>query len=111
MQLRKQPENNRAKYILGCLFLDKGKKGRAYTYFKEIYDDDSSYPGLSDKLLKSGSEKWKLILPPVIILLLLWVAYVMWKKLPEYNKNAAIRRARKYLKQKFYDECIAELDK
>lgn len=110
-QLTIQENNNRAKFILGSILLDRGQRDVAFNYFHEIYQSDSSFPGLSDKLILAGSSKWRTVLPVIIIVLLLWIAYSLYKYLPEYNKNSAIRRARSYLKKDQSNECIDELVK
>lgn len=108
-QLMKQPENNRARFVLGSIYLDQGKNELAYGYFKKIYDDDPDYPELSDKLLMAGSTKIKNVLPYIIIFILLWISYALYKYLPEYNKNTAIRKAKGFLKKDLHQECIDTL--
>jgi tetratricopeptide (TPR) repeat protein len=110
-QLTLQSNNNRAKFVLGSIFLEQGDKDRAYRYFKEIYDSDPEYPEVTDKLLKASTSKWRLYVPVIVFVLLLWIAYSLYKYLPEYNKNAAIARGRKLLKKDMLDECIEELSK
>lgn len=110
-QLAKQPENNRAKFVLGSILYEQGKLEQAFNYYNEIYQSDPEYPGVKDKLLKTSPSKWKRYLPLVVIALLLWIAYALYKHLPEYNKNTAIKRARKYLKNEMLEECIEELTK
>lgn len=110
-QLTIEEENSRAKFILGSILLEEGDKDQAFKYFKEVYDFDSSYPGINDKLLESGTSKWKTYFPAVVLVLLLWIAYALYKYLPEYNKNTSIKRAQKYLKKEMLDECIEELTK
>jgi len=110
-QLANQPDNNRAKFVLGSIFLDRNDKDMAYRYFKEIYDSDPDYPEVNDKLLAASASKWKTVFPIVIVVLLLWIAYALYKYLPEYNKNAAIRKAESYLRKEMHDECIEELNK
>ena len=58
LQLAKQPENNRAKFILGSIKLDAGDNEQAYRYLYEIYQTDSNYPGLGDKLAKASVKFW-----------------------------------------------------
>ncbi len=110
-QLANQPENNRAKYILGAIYLEQGEKDLAYKYFKEIYDSDPDYPEINDKLLSSSTSKWKTVFPILIVVLLLWIAWALYKYLPEYNKNSAIRKAQSFLKKEMHDECIEELNR
>ncbi len=110
-QLTKQENNNRAKFVLGSIFLEQGEKDLAYTYFKEVYDSDPDYPEVSDKILAASTAKWKKILPVVIVLLMLWIAWSLYKYLPEYNKNASLRKAQSFLKKEMYDECIEELSR
>ncbi len=109
-QLSIQPENNRAKFVIGCINLDRGDRQTAYKYFSEISESDPDYPELSDKLIQSGVSKWKKVFPIVIIVLLLWIAWALYKHLPEYNKNSAIRKARSFLKKEMLEECINELN-
>ncbi|HNX74086.1 MAG TPA: tetratricopeptide repeat protein [Candidatus Rifleibacterium sp.] len=108
-QLANQPENNRAKFILGTIFLEEGDKDLAYKYFKEIYDSDPDYPEINDKLISASTSKWKTVFPVLIVVLLLWIAWALYKYLPEYNKNSAIRKAQSFLKKEMHDECIEEL--
>lgn len=108
-QLANQPDNNRAKFVIGSIFLDREDKDMAYKYFKEIYDSDPDYPEVNDKLLAASTSKWKTIFPIIVLILILWVAYALYKYLPEYNKNAAIRRAQSFLKKEMHEECIEEL--
>jgi len=110
-QLAKQPENNRSKFILGNLYFEAGDNSAAFKLLKEIKDADPDYPGIDDVLYKSGTYKWgPVVIPAVIVLLLLWIAYVIYNNLPEYNKNAAIKRARNYLNKGLVKECINELN-
>lgn len=110
-QLTIQKDNNRAKFILGSIFLERGDKETAFNYFMEIYDSDPEYPELKDKLLQSSAAKWKTVFPILILLLLGWIAYALYKYLPEYNKNSSLRKAQSYLKKEMLEECIAELVK
>lgn len=111
-QLNKQPENNRAKFVLGCIYLENGDKERAYKYLKQVYDSDSEYPGVRDKLASAAaSTKGRQYFFIALMLLLFWIAYFVYKKIPVYNKNAVIGRGKKALKNKQYDECIEELGK
>ncbi|MDD3146319.1 MAG: tetratricopeptide repeat protein [Candidatus Riflebacteria bacterium] len=110
-QLANQPDNNRARFILGSIFLERGDKDMAFKYFKEIYDSDPDYPEINDKLLASSASKWKTVLPVIIVILLLWTAWALYKYLPEYNKNSSIRKAQSFLKKEMHDECIEELNK
>ncbi len=108
-QLANQPDNNRAKFVLGSIFLERGDKDMAYKYFKEIYDIDPDYPEINDRLLASSTSKWKTFFPVIVIVLLLWIAWSLYKYLPEYNKNSAIRKAQAFLRKEMHDECIEEL--
>ena len=110
-QLTIQKDNNRAKFVLGSIFLERGEKESAFNYFKEIYDSDPEYPELKDKLLQSSAAKWKTVFPILILLLLAWIAYALYKYLPEYNKNSSLRKAQSYLKKEMLEECINELVK
>ncbi|MBU1108311.1 MAG: hypothetical protein KKB51_16680 [Candidatus Riflebacteria bacterium] len=110
-QLTIQKDNNRAKFILGSIFLERGEKESAFNYFMEIYDSDPEYPELKDKLLQSSAAKWKTVFPILIILLLGWIAYALYKYLPEYNKNSSLRKAKSFLKKEMHEECINELVK
>ncbi len=108
-QLAIQPENNRAKFVAASIYLDQGEKDLAYRYFREIHKDDPDYPELSDKLILASSSKIKHILPFVIIIILLWLSYALYKYLPEYNKNTSIKKANKYLRRDMLKEAIDEL--
>ncbi|KAF1083203.1 MAG: hypothetical protein GQF41_0970 [Candidatus Rifleibacterium amylolyticum] len=110
-QLTVQPENNRAKFIIGSISLENGDKEAAFNYFTEIYNSDPDYPELKDKLLQSSAAKWKTIFPILLLVLLAWIAYALYKYLPEYNKNSSLRKAQSYLKKEMHDECISELVK
>ncbi len=111
VQLAKQPENNRAKFILGNLYYDAGDTAAAYKILQEIKAADPDYPGIDDILYKAGTFKWgPVVIPLIIVLLLLWIGYVIYNNLPEYNKNAAIKRARNFLQKGMYKECINELN-
>lgn len=110
-QLTVQPENNRAKFVLGSIFLERGEKEQAFNYFTEIFDSDPEYPELKDKLIQSSAGKWKTFFPIIILVLLAWIAYALYKYLPEYNKNSSLRKAQSYLKKEMLEECIDELNK
>ncbi len=111
LQLAKQPENNRAKFILGNLYFQSGDSAAAFKILQEIKDADPDYPGIDDILYKAGTFKWgPVVIPLVIIGLLLWIGYIIYNNLPEYNKNAAIKRARHFLNKGMYKECINELN-
>lgn len=110
-QLSMQKENNRAKFVLGSILLEQGEKEQAFNYFSEIYNTDPDYPEIQDKLLASSSSKWLRYVPVVVFLLMLWIAYALYKYLPEYNKNSSIRKAQKFLKKDMTEECIEELHK
>lgn len=111
LQLARQPENNRAKFVIGSVNLEMGNKDIAFKYFTEIRNSDPGYPELNDKLLLSSVSKLKYILPIVAIVILLWISYAIYKYLPEYNKNTSINKAKKYLKKDMLKECIDELTK
>ncbi len=108
-QLVVQPENNRAKFILGCIKLDAGDNSSAYRYFKAVRDSDPEYPEINDKLAKSSVVFLDKILIFAVFILLGWVAWVMHKKMPIYNKDAKIRSARAAFKRESYDDAIKEL--
>ena len=108
-QLVKQPENNRAKFILGSIKLDAGENSLAYRYFKDIRDSDPDYPEINDKLAKSSVVFLDKIIIFSVFILLGWVAWIMHKKMPIYNKNAKIRSARAAFKRESYDDSIKEL--
>ncbi|MFZ5952490.1 MAG: tetratricopeptide repeat protein [Candidatus Rifleibacteriota bacterium] len=110
-QLTLQKENNRAKFIIGSILLEQGEKQQAFNYFTEIYDTDPDYPEIKDKLLASSTSKWLRYLPIVILVLLAWIAWALYKYLPEYNKNSSIRKAQSFLKKDMTEECIEELMK
>lgn len=110
-QLTLQKENNRAKFIIGSILLEQGEKKQAYNYFSEIYAADPDYPELKDKLLESSASTYVRYIPVVILLLLAWIAYALYKYLPEYNKNSSLRKAQHYLKKDMVEECIDELMK
>lgn len=110
-QLTLQKENNRAKFIIGSILLEQGEKQQAHNYFSEINAVDPDYPELRDKLLASATSKWLRYLPLVILALLAWIAYALYKYLPEYNKNSSLRKAQYYLKKDMIEECIEELMK
>ena len=109
IQLGKQPENNRAKFVLGCVKLDAEENEAAHKYFYEIYESDPEYPGLGDKLAKSSVKYWPKVLFYTVLILLSWIAYIMYKRLPIYNKDAKIRTGRRYFKKECYDEAIKVL--
>lgn len=111
MQLARQPENNRAKFVIGSVNLEMGNKDIAFKYFTEIRNSDPGYPELNDKLLLSSVSKLKYILPIVAIIIILWISYAIYKYLPEYNKNTSINKAKYYLKKDMLQECIDELIK
>jgi tetratricopeptide (TPR) repeat protein len=110
-QLTIQQDNNRARFVLGSIFLERNEKEMAFQYFNEIYQSDPDYPEVSDKLIAAGTSKWKKVFPVIVLALLLWIAYALYKYLPEYNKNSSLRKAQSYLKKEMYDDCIEELNK
>ena len=108
-QLVKQPENNRAKFILGSIKLDAGENSLAYRYFKEIRDSDPDYPEINDKLAKSGVVFMDKIIIFAVFILLGWVAWIMHKRMPIYNKDAKIRSARAAFKRESYDDSLKQI--
>lgn len=110
-QLTIQKDNNRARFVLGSIFLERNEKDMAYEYFKAIYDTDPDYPEISDKLLAASTSKWKKYFPVVVLVIILWLAWALYKYLPEYNKNSSLRKAQSFLKKEMYEECIDELNK
>ena len=108
-QLVKQPENNRAKFVLGNIKLEAGDNSAAYRYFKEIRDSDPDYPEINDKLARSGVVFLDKIIIFAVFILLGWVAWVMHKRMPIYNKDAKIRSARSAFKREAFDDAIKEL--
>lgn len=108
-QLVVQPENNRAKFILGSIKLDAGENSLAYKYFKEIRDSDPEYPEINDKLAKSGVVFLDKIIIFAVFILLGWVAWIMHKRMPIYNKDAKIRSARAAFKRESYDDALKEI--
>ena len=108
-QLVKQPENNRAKFILGSIRLDAGDNYVAYNYFSEIYASDPEYPGIKDKKAQAAVVFVDRVLIFVVFILLGWVAWIMHKKMPIYNKDAKIRSAKSAFKREAYDDAIKEL--
>jgi len=110
-QLAKQADNNRAKFVLGNIFLTDGDNATAFKFLKDVKDVDPEYPGIDDPLMKAGASKWgPIVIPLLVVLVLLWIAHSMYKKLPEYNKNAAISQARGLLNKGLFKECIDELN-
>ena len=108
-QLVLQPENNRAKFVLGSIKLEAGENSLAYRYFKEIRDSDPEYPEINDKLAKSGIVFMDKIVIFTVFILLGWVLWVMHKRMPIYNKDAKIRSARAAFKRESFDDAIKEL--
>ncbi|HOT27922.1 MAG TPA: tetratricopeptide repeat protein [Candidatus Ozemobacteraceae bacterium] len=110
LQLVKQPDNNRAKFVLGNLFIAAGDNAAAYKILKEVKDSDPEYPGIDDVFYKAGAFKWGvLVLPAVAIVILCWIGWIIFHNMPEHNKNAAIKRARAHLNKGLYKECLDEL--
>ncbi|MBP7633877.1 tetratricopeptide repeat protein [Candidatus Ozemobacteraceae bacterium] len=110
LQLVKQPDNNRAKFVLGNIFVASGDNAAAYKILKEVKDSDPEYPGIDDVFYKAGAFKWGvLVVPAVAILILCWIGWIIFHNMPEHNKNAAIKRARTYLNKGLYKECLDEL--
>lgn len=112
IQIGLQPENNRAKFVKASIFLDRGEKDTAYKLFKEIEEVDPDYPGLSDKVKLSMLSESNLILVGVIVVIIIciFIAYSVFKKLPEYRKNSSISMAKRLLKSSNYDDCIQTLN-
>ena len=110
-QLAKQPENNRAKFILGCVYLDASDNERAYKYFTEVYESDPEYPEIGDKLAASSAKHAPMAFAIIILVLLAWIAWKMKKNLPIYNKNSMINKAKGYFKKEDWDTCLEELQK
>lgn len=111
LQLVKQPDNNRAKFVLGSIFAAAGDNAAAYKILKEVKDSDPEYPGIDDVLYKAGALKWGLlVLPAAAILILCWIGWIIYHNLPEHNKNAAIKRARANLNKGLHKECLDELN-
>lgn len=106
VQLGKQAENNRAKFILGNIKLDAGDYDNAYYYFSQVYESDPDYPEIRDKLAKSSPTFLVPVLVFLVLGLLIWVAWVMKKKMPIYDKDAKIRKAKSLFKHNCYDEAI-----
>lgn len=110
-QLGKQPENNRAKFVLGCVYLDANDNERAYKYFTEVYDSDPEYPEIGDKLAASSAKHAPMAFAVIILVLLAWIAWKMKKNLPIYTKNSMISKAKSYFKKEDWDTCLEELQK
>lgn len=111
LQLTKQPDNNRAKFVLGNIYAAAGDNAAAYKILKEVKDSDPEYPGIDDVLYKAGAFNWGPVAIPVIaILILCWIGWIIYNNLPEYNKNAAIKRSRAHLNKGAYKECLEELN-
>lgn len=109
-QLSFNPFDNRAKFVLGNIYFEENNVAAAQKILGEIRQDDPDYPGLQGLYLKTSASYFgPLVLPILIVIVLLWIAYTIYIKLPEYNKNAAIRRARKFLRGNRPHECIQEL--
>lgn len=109
-QLSKQKENNRAKFVLGSIYLEKGDNEAAHKYFQEIFDADPEYPELNDKLVASSTGKYGMNAAfIVVIVLLVWICVVMKRNMPIYIKNSKIGKAKSWFKREFYDECIQVL--
>ncbi len=110
-QLAKQADNNRAKFVLGNIYAGVGDNAAAYKILKEVKDADPEYPGIDDVLYKAGAFNWgPVVVPAVAILILCWIGWIIYNNLPEYNKNAAIKRARAFLNKGCYRESIDELN-
>ncbi len=105
-QLAVQPENNRAKFILGNIKLDAGDNEMAHKYFYEIYETDPEYPALGDKLAKTSVKYWPKIAFYTALILLCWIAWIMYKRLPIYRKNGKIKDAGRAFKREDYDQAI-----
>ena len=108
-QLSKQPENNRARFVLGCVNLDSGNLDSAYKYFSDVRASDPEYPEIGDKLALASKKFLPVVISIVILALLAWIAWAIKKNLPIYNKNSMIRRAKQYFKRQDWDECIETL--
>jgi len=110
-QLEKQPENNRAKWVLANIFHEAGDDISANRLALEIQKSDPDYPGIDDLVYKTGALRWgPLVIPILVVAVLLYIAYVIYNNLPEYYKNAGINRARSFLKKGMYKEAIEELN-
>ncbi|HNV69330.1 MAG TPA: tetratricopeptide repeat protein [Candidatus Ozemobacteraceae bacterium] len=110
IQLNRQSENNRARFVLGNIFHERGDNTAAYKYLNEIKQSDPDYPGIDDVLMKVGAIKWgPLVIPVVAIVLLLWIAYIIYNNLDEYKKNSMIKKGRSFLNRGYPRECIEEL--
>lgn len=105
-QLVKQPENNRAKFVLGCIKLDSNDTEVAYKYFKEIFKTDPNYPELLDKMANSTKHFLPWIGIISIIVILLWIVYILYKRKPIYDKNFLIKKGKSSVKSKSFDEAI-----
>lgn len=110
-QLVKQPENNRAKFVLANICFENNEIPIAYKLLKEIKESDPEYPGIDDLLTKTASLKWApIVIPLLIVLVLVWITYIFYKNLPEYRKNASIKDAQRLLNKGLYKECIEILN-
>ncbi|MBI3039060.1 hypothetical protein HYY75_08435, partial [bacterium] len=109
-QIVKQPNNNRAKFILGNIYASEGNNSAAYTILNEVKEADPDYPGIDDILYKVSAFKWgPLAIPLVVVGLLVWIAYIIHQKLPEFRKNSAINQARSLLNKNYPKDCIEKL--
>jgi tetratricopeptide (TPR) repeat protein len=109
-QVERQPDNNRAKFVLANIFFDAGDNGSANKLTLEIKESDPEYPGIDDLVYKTGALRWgPLVIPLLVIGILLYIAHVIYKNLPEYYKNAGINRGKQLLKKGMFKEAIEAL--
>lgn len=108
-QLNKQNENNRAKFVLGCIALDSNELDVAYKYFTEIYESDPDYPEVGDKLALASQKHLPKVVAIIIVILLCWIGLTVKKNLPIYRKNGLIQKGRQCFNREDWDGCIEVL--
>lgn len=105
-QLGIQPENNRARFVMGCIKLEAGKKDEAFRYFADIYKDDPDYPELKDKYAQSSMAFLPKVIVFAIIGIFIWILMIFKKNWAKYSKNGLIAKAQSLLKQEDYDGAL-----
>ncbi|NLM17008.1 MAG: tetratricopeptide repeat protein [Candidatus Riflebacteria bacterium] len=107
LDLAENPDNNRSKFVLGNLYREENNASLSQRYFKEIYETDKDYPGLSDLYMEASfKNNFVTIALVVVIILIITVVVVFIKKFDDLKKSSDFSKAESYLKSDYFTQAI-----